>query len=45
MVGNNAFFRFVDGKCFNFLGEYKAEIIGKISQERKLEGDRYELVE
>lgn len=38
-------FRFVNGKCSNFLGEYEAQIIGEICSDRNMEADRYEAAE
>jgi hypothetical protein len=36
---SKSYFLFINGKCSSFLGKYEAEIVGEISQERKMEGD------
>jgi hypothetical protein len=42
LVGSQGWFAFPDNFCPMFLGEYPAVVLGEISVDRAMEGDRFE---
>jgi hypothetical protein len=42
LVGAEVWFAFPDNFCPMFLGEFPAIVLGEISVDRKMEGDRFE---
>ena len=43
-VGSEGWFKFTEGKCSDFLGQFEATITQEIPEERLMEEDRFESV-